>query len=268
MNIREYHPVDPAYRALIEERLSVIEKKHNVEIIYACESGSRAWGFASPDSDYDVRFIYVRKPLEYLTIGESTDHIQAGDDGIIDINGWDIKKALGLLHKGNPTLIEWMRSPIVYRSLLAGGTLRNTAASSFNPVAAIHHYYNMGLNTFSTHLMGAKARPKKYFYALRSALAVEWVLRNGTMPPVPMSNLLNSSKLIPQASPLREAIVQLHEEKISTPELHERQHVKVIQDFLVDYYTKQKRADTSGMKHEAELTRQDYDALLRSIVFA
>ena len=99
----------------IEQKLLDIEKKENVRILYAVESGSRAWGFASPDSDYDVRFIYIRNKEDYLKLNEPNDFIEWQLDEVFDISGWDIKKALQLLYKSNPTLFEWINSPIVYK---------------------------------------------------------------------------------------------------------------------------------------------------------
>ena len=101
---------------VIEEQLKEIEEKENVKIIYCVESGSRAWGFASPDSDYDVRFIYVRNKEDYLKLNKNRDVIEWRLDDVLDINGWDIQKALRLLYKSNPTLIEWSMSPMVYKT--------------------------------------------------------------------------------------------------------------------------------------------------------
>ena len=101
---------------VIEEQLKEIEEKENVKIIYCVESGSRAWGFASPDSDYDVRFIYVRNKEDYLKLNKNRDVIEWRLDDVLDINGWDIQKALRLLYKSNPTLFEWSMSPIVYKT--------------------------------------------------------------------------------------------------------------------------------------------------------
>lgn len=99
----------------IREKLEEIEEKENVMILLAVESGSRAWGFASPDSDYDVRFIYVRSIEEYLRLDEQKDVIDWQLDDVLDINGWDLKKALVQFRRGNATLFEWSNSPIVYR---------------------------------------------------------------------------------------------------------------------------------------------------------
>ena len=106
----------PTIEETIKEKLSEIEEKHNVKIIYACESGSRAWGFASPDSDYDVRFVYVRDVRDYLRLERIRDVIEYELNDIYDINGWDIKKLLLLLAKSNPVIFEWADSPVVYRT--------------------------------------------------------------------------------------------------------------------------------------------------------
>ena len=98
----------------ILRKLHEIEIKENVKILFAAESGSRAWGFASPDSDYDVRFIYVRPKEEYLRLDTVKDVIEVPINDVLDINGWDLQKALRLLYKSNPTLFEWFSSPIIY----------------------------------------------------------------------------------------------------------------------------------------------------------
>lgn len=100
----------------IKQKLLEIEEKENVKVLHAVESGSRAWGFASPDSDYDVRFIYVRRKEDYLRINEPRDVIEWQLDELLDINGWDLKKALIQFHRGNATLFEWTNSPIVYKT--------------------------------------------------------------------------------------------------------------------------------------------------------
>ena len=105
---------------IIRKKLKEIEQKENVKIIMAVESGSRAWGFASPDSDYDVRFVYVRRPEDYLRLEKTKDVIEWQLDDVLDINGWDLKKALQLMHDSNPSIFEWCASPIVYQSCEAG----------------------------------------------------------------------------------------------------------------------------------------------------
>ena len=102
-------------RELILEKLNEIEQRENIRILHAVESGSRAWGFPSPDSDYDVRFIYVRRPEFYVKLEKTRDVIELPINEMLDINGWDLNKTLRLLHSSNPTLFEWMSSPVVYR---------------------------------------------------------------------------------------------------------------------------------------------------------
>ena len=99
----------------ILSELEKIEEQYGVRVLHAVESGSRAWGFASPDSDYDVRFVYVRPAADYLRLDEPRDVIEWKTDEVLDINGWDLKKALLAFAKGNPNIMEWANSPIIYR---------------------------------------------------------------------------------------------------------------------------------------------------------
>src|SRR5690606_19278768 len=100
---------------MIEEKLCQIESENEIKILYACESGSRAWGFPSPNSDYDVRFIYVQHLDWHLSMKDHKDSIDLPINKDLDIGGWEIKKALGLLWRSNPPLLEWLNSPIVYQ---------------------------------------------------------------------------------------------------------------------------------------------------------
>src|SRR6187402_3568147 len=100
----------------INEILKEIEQQKNITILFACESGSRAWGFPSPDSDYDCRFVYVRSADDYLSPWARRDVVEWAPDGLLDVNGWDLKKAVQLLLKGNAAITEWLGSPMVYRS--------------------------------------------------------------------------------------------------------------------------------------------------------
>lgn len=131
-------------RDVILGELEKIEREHDVKIIMACESGSRAWGFPSQDSDYDVRFIYVNRPEWYLSIGERRDVIEVPVNGLLDINGWDIRKSLRLMRKSNVALSEWMVSPIRYRILQRHyDRLRKLSEIAFMPESACHHYLSM-----------------------------------------------------------------------------------------------------------------------------
>lgn len=150
-------------RERILEELRKIEETEDVKIIMAIESGSRAWGFASPDSDYDVRFIYVRKKEEYLKLEGVRDVIEWRLDETLDINGWDIKKALQLLHKSNPTVFEWCTSPIVYMEREEFGWLKELLPDYFSEKKSLFHYWHMAETNYREYLKGEEVRVKKVF---------------------------------------------------------------------------------------------------------
>ena len=114
--------VTAGIRKEVLRRLDAVEREEDVRVLYACESGSRAWGFASPDSDYDVRFIYVHRPDWYLSIVDRRDVIERPIVDEYDLSGWELRKTLRLFRKSNPPLIEWLGSPIVYRERTAMGS--------------------------------------------------------------------------------------------------------------------------------------------------
>ncbi len=176
----------------IQSALQKIEKTHQVKILYACESGSRAWGFPSPDSDYDVRFIYIKSIDWYLSINEKTDHITLPlDADNLDIVGWDIRKVLRLMQKSNASIFAWMLSPIVYHN--ENGfveKLRALAPQYFAPRAAIHHYLGLTRKIVQTELQKDKVNIKKYFYVLRPLLCAKWIAERHEAPPMEFQNLL------------------------------------------------------------------------------
>jgi uncharacterized protein len=174
----------------IQDRLTRLETEHDVKILYACESGSRAWGFPSTDSDYDVRFIYVRKLNHYLTIAERKDVIEVVVDERLDIGGWDLRKALQLFLKSNAPLYEWLQSPVVYNSdTLFINELCSLMSTYFSLRAGCHHYLSMATNTFENDLKADQVKLKKYFYALRPALAALWIVEKKTVPPMQFAEL-------------------------------------------------------------------------------
>lgn len=174
----------------MKTKLKHIEKKRNVKINYACESGSRAWGFASPDSDYDVRFLYTH-PLEwYLTVSEKRDTIDIMD-GDFDAVGWELRKSLRLLKKSNVPALEHLFSPILYKGedeLVL--ELRAIAKDCFSPVASMYHYLSMS-KKYEEKLSGSTIKLKSLFYALRTAIAGKWILEYKSLPPVVFSEILS-----------------------------------------------------------------------------
>ena len=179
-------------RERILEKLKEIEEQENVKIIMAIESGSRAWGFASPDSDYDVRFIYVRKFEDYMRLEKVRDVIEWQLDEVLDINGWDIRKALQLLHNSNPTVFEWCASPIIYKETEEFTWLKEILPMYFSEKKSLYHYWHTADSTYREHLMGEQVKIKKYFYVLRPLLAAKWILDKKTAPPMLFDDLVEA----------------------------------------------------------------------------
>lgn len=211
------HPT-PAITQDIQRRLSAAEAEHDVKVIYACESGSRAWGFASPDSDYDVRFIYAHHAQWYLAfdVERQRDVIEYPIVDEIDINGWDIRKALGLFTRSNGALLEWLQSPISYRRV--GDTaerLLDVARRQHNPLALRYHYRSVARSAAGEHFNGEEVKLKKYLYALRALLALNYIEAGLGLPPMEFKTLLDA--IAPKA--VHRRATELVERKRNTPEL-------------------------------------------------
>lgn len=235
----------------ISEKLDEIEQKEGVRILHAVESGSRAWGFASPDSDYDVRFVYVRPLEDYLKINEPRDVIEWQLDEVLDINGWDLKKALYHFAKGNATLFEWSGSPIVYRTTSEWEKIKTVAKDYFSEKSAIYHYYGTANSTLQGYLMSETVRYKKYFYALRPLLAAQYIEKYHDIPPVLFDDLLRMD--IP--FDLRCGIDELLEKKKRTIEGEENPHIPVIKKFIDKETPGQKAiADNLPDDHNKDMT--------------
>lgn len=183
--------IDPLMRANIEKRIARIEQEENVEIILAIESGSRAWGFESTDSDYDVRFIYRHDLKWYLNVLPQRDVIELPIDAIDDYSGWDIRKALFLMNKSNPVLFEWLKSPIIYKKdNVRYEQILKATELYFSPLSSIYHYLHMAKGNFREYLQGDIVKSKKYFYVLRSLLACMWIKDKNESPPMEFEKLL------------------------------------------------------------------------------
>ena len=168
---------DPAVVAAIDAQLQAIAEREPVDVLLAVESGSRAWGFPSPDSDYDCRFIYVRRRDDYLALFPPRDVIECPVDAVLDLNGWDLAKALRLLLKGNAVVIEWLTSPFAYAgSARFRAEATELARQAAVPAAIARHYLHLGERQRRTYFADARAVPlKKMFYALRPAVALRWL---------------------------------------------------------------------------------------------
>ena len=205
---------------LVPQKLEELEKRHEIRVLLAVESGSRAWGFASPDSDFDVRFIYVHRPEFYLQLQGRRDVIEEPVDDIWDVTGWDLDKTLRLLQKSNPTLFEWLNSPIVYRETGFSQRIQPLLGEYFSVKSELYHYLNTARHHIKEYLQGEMVRPKKYFYALRPILACRWVLDRKTPPPVLFSALADAelpAGLVPSVDRLLDLKINGPEKMVIPP---------------------------------------------------
>ena len=235
----------------IIEKLKAIASEKGVEILYAVESGSRAWGFASPDSDYDIRFIYKHDLAYYLSLWEQKDTIEFMTEEDLDGSGWDLRKALRLLAKSNAPLLEWIYSPVVYFENEAFmQQMRKLAEDCFSPVACLHHYLGTTKN-FMDVCTQEEVKLKSYFYALRTALAGKWIIEKNTFPPVDFMELL---PIAPQN--IQEKIKELMTIKAQQYETYLHPKEELITTFLqetIAYNQEQAIGLGSGKKMSEEL---------------
>lgn len=214
-------------RENILEKLNTTEKTENIKILHAVESGSRAWGFASPDSDYDVRFIYVRPKNYYLRLDKTRDVIECELNDTYDINGWDIAKTLRLLHNSNPTVFEWIHSPIVYSTHDIIKRLTPEIDSFFSCKSGIYHYISTALSN-SKYLKPEYIKYKKYFYVIRPVMACLWILENKTPPPVLFSELVDTMA----DENIKPVISELIRIKTETPETATGKHISELDSYI------------------------------------
>jgi predicted nucleotidyltransferase len=224
--------ITEAIRAEVLRRLSNVEKEHSVRILFAIESGSRAWGFASPNSDYDVRFIYAHQPTWYQAVDfeERRDVIEYAIVDDIDINGWDVRKALRLYWKSNPAFVEWIQSPITYveKSVFRSSAL-GILPTIYAPAKGIYHYRSMAKTNYRGYLREDVVPLKKYFYVLRPLLAARWVQKTAGAAPLEFEKLL--TLLEDQPTVLAE-VHNLLALKRATPELGRAAAVPILNQFI------------------------------------
>jgi predicted nucleotidyltransferase len=230
--------MDPAILSTIQDRLDRIIAEHDVVIPLAVESGSRAWGFPSPDSDYDCRFIFVRRPSDYLAIWRKKDVIETPLDETFDVNGWDLAKALGLLVKGNAVVIEWLLSPFSYRTNVDfSGALLDLAREVAPRDRIIHHYLHFGERQRRTYFGNEKkVRRKRIFYALRPAAAIRWLRLNPGTAIAPMDFRVLMDECEPPAAVSRIVKDLLFEKAISN-DMGESELPREIAVFIDDEFS-------------------------------
>lgn len=221
-------------KEVILDKLIEIEKAHHCKILFAVESGSRAWGFPSQDSDYDVRCVYIQHPDFYLSIDDGRDVIEQPIDNQLDINGWDIRKALKLFRKSNPPLLEWLVSGIVYsESYEFRNEMLEIKDQVFSVKASFHHYLSMAKRNFRGYLQGEYVNIKKYFYVLRPVLACKWIEKYNTNPPILFQDLV--SDIVSNAQ-LKREIEELLKRKMVGEELNQERRIDVIHEFIINEF--------------------------------
>ncbi|MCR1795765.1 MULTISPECIES: nucleotidyltransferase domain-containing protein [unclassified Leptospira] len=214
----------------IENKLVQIENEFDVEVLFAIESGSRAWGFESLDSDYDVRFIYKHSQNWYLNVLPKRDVIEMPILDLMDYSGWDLKKSLFLMNKSNPVLFEWLRSPIIYKKNDQFYDLFFALSKQyFSPIGTVYHYLKMAMGNYKGYLKGEKVKVKKYFYVLRPLLACAWVEQMRTSPPMEFETLMNE---ILRDGVVKDIILELLRKKRSGLELGEENRIEILNQFI------------------------------------
>lgn len=248
---------------IIPSKLREIEERENVRILHCVESGSRAWGFASPDSDYDVRFIYVRPPEFYLRLDKTRDVIEWQLDDTLDINGWDLDKTLQLLHSSNPTLFEWNRSPIVYKTTPEWAEISTAADRFFKHKAGLYHYLSTARRNYREHIKHDTVKLKKYFYVLRPILACRWILEKQLPPPMLFSELADAcldKALVP-------SVTELLRMKMETPELGTGPRIDIINDYI-ESSIEEIEQSIQAMPAEENMPWDELNRLFLQIVFS
>lgn len=216
----------------IQQALKSLESAENIVVLLAVESGSRAWGFPSTDSDYDVRFVYIRQPEWYLSIDLETqrDVIERAMQDAIDLSGWDVRKALKLFQKSNPPLLEWLQCPIVYRERFSfAARLRELLPDFYSARASFFHYLHMARGNIREYLRGDTVWRKKYFYVLRPLLAMRWIDQELGPVPIEFQKLVDATVHDPR---LRTALDDLISAKRAGAELDRGPRIPVIGDFI------------------------------------
>lgn len=246
---------------IIKSKLSEIEENHNVKILYAVESGSRAWGFASDDSDYDVRFIYVRPGEEYLKLEKIRDVIDYELNDIYDINGWDLKKFLTLLHDSNPVIFEWAQSPIVYKSTDDWNKISSITSEFAQLKKLLHHYLSMAVSDYKTHFKSEEVSYKKYFYILRALLCCQWIFKKNSIPPILFDDLVKV--LFPEN--LKPILDKLFEIKKSSSEKKAGKRFSELDEFIERGFV-QIENEVANLQNSKKLSFEKLDKVFLEIL--
>ena len=273
MKTREPQEIGYYVRGCVEHQLTEFEREKNVKVLYACESGSRAWGFESEDSDYDIRFIYQHDLKWYLKtrVGYSKlkDTITTIDtDRELDYSGWDLKKTLNLFKKGNPHLFEYLRSPVIYKvNVPLLNNLRTLSEHYFNAKSSVYHYLHMAQNNYERYLLGEEISYKKYLYVLRPLMCCQWIEHLNATPPVEFQELVNT---FVSDWHIRGKIDELLDKKRSGKELDKGKPITLLNEYLDQlikhYSVYAKEVESSIDKKKQRVMNDELDALFYKMV--
>jgi hypothetical protein len=252
-------------RSHIAARLAAVASEERVRVLYAAESGSRAWGFPSPDSDFDVRFLYAHERDWYVSLSEERDVIERPlDEWAVDLAGWDIRKALRLLLRSNPALYEWLVSPIVYAESPLRAELKALFEAAASPRALAHHYWSIARGQWRSSIEGRdEVRLKKYFYIVRPLLSLAWVAQHKAPPPMTIGDLLDGADMPPAP---RRAVGALLAAKRATPELGARPRIAEIDAWAVGELDRLEPGGLTWTDAPVGDRRREADRLYRRIV--
>lgn len=252
-------------QSAIQHLLQTIATEEGVRILYACESGSRAWEFASTDSDYDIRFLYVRPIDDYLRIDAPRDVIERPIVDDLDVNGWDIFKALRLLRKSNPPLLEWLFSPIVYQEISPSiAAIRDIARHAYAAPALFYHYSRMAYGNYHQYIEQESAVPlKKYLYVLRPIIALLFVEQQQSLPP---TSFMETMARISLPEKVQEHIEQLVAQKRAGTELGTGAPDALLNTFIAEHLGRWDRH--SFEQDDQQGTFQALDSILHDILYA
>lgn len=257
----KYKDYEGSIEELVRRKLEEIEEKEQVRVLHAVESGSRAWGLASPDSDYDVRFVYIRPMEYYLRLNPGKDFIDWELDETLDINGWDLRKVLQHFHKSNAVMYEWANSPVVYRTTPEWEQVREAAVPFFSCKSAMYHYYGTANKNYLEYLTEDRVRYKKYFYVLRPLLACRWIEQKACPPPVLFQELTDTMLEEDMKAPVQ----KLMQKKMRMAESEKGAKAERINEYIVKQLACFKQR-TEAMEDDRKADWQDLNRLFLKLV--
>jgi predicted nucleotidyltransferase len=250
----------------IQDRLDAIAQERDIKILFACESGSRVWGFFSKNSDYDVRYIYARPPEDYISLINKKDEIRSAPDPVYDIVGWDVQKALRLLAKSNPNLGEWLNTDHLYSAdSILHSKLKDCYNQSFSPKTLNQHYISMAKGVWFERLQGPEVSAKGYLYGARAVLASEWLVSHQTFPALSFDTLLESSAA---PSLVKNELAGLVATKRAGEEKGLVARNEVLDDFLLKRIANPHLSDSNWIRLPGSIQLEHLNEVFKDILFS